>query len=157
MDRAAQGGASLLEVLVTIMIVSLGLLGLGGLQATGLRNNYGSYLRAQAAEYAFDMADRVRANMAHATNYAIKVDKAPEDLAGDQLHNKDLREWLEQLAATLPSGDGSVQIDGDRLTVVVEWDDRRAKAIKDAEDEEDQDETLDNDNTNARFEVVTRL
>lgn len=157
--RLRQNGVSLLEVLVAILVISLGLLGLGGLQATGLRKNYGSYIRAQAAQYAFDMTDRIRANLVNANSYALAINDGKP--TGDTLHNKDRREWLEQLE-TLPAGDGrisltSTTINGSpvlQVTVTVEWDDRRAAAYK---DEALPDETPDNANTNARLVVTTRL
>jgi type IV pilus assembly protein PilV len=44
----SQGGFTLVEVLVAVVILGLGLLGLAGLQAASLRNNHSAYLRSQA-------------------------------------------------------------------------------------------------------------
>jgi type IV pilus assembly protein PilV len=59
-----QGGFTLLEILVAIVVLSLGLLGLAGLQAVSLRNNQAAYYRGIASQQAYDMADRIRANLA---------------------------------------------------------------------------------------------
>lgn len=59
-----QSGFTLLEVLVAIVVLSLGLLGLAGLQAASLRNNQTAYYRGIATQQAYDMADRLRANLA---------------------------------------------------------------------------------------------
>ncbi|HZE18056.1 MAG TPA: type IV pilus modification protein PilV, partial [Mycobacterium sp.] len=67
--RRQQAGVGLMEVLITVLVLSIGLLGLAGLQATGLRNNHGSLLRTQATMLAADMADRIRANPAGLANY----------------------------------------------------------------------------------------
>lgn len=121
-----QSGVSLLEILVAVFIISLGLLGLGGLQATGLRNNTGAYYRSQAALFAFDMTDRMRANAAAALagDYNLAIgNSAP---AGTSLPDVDRREWLA-LLSTLPSGDGAINVAADgTVTVSLQWDDRRA-------------------------------
>ncbi len=55
-------GATLIEVMVALVIVAVGLLGLAGLQATGLNNNGNAEKRTQATIVANDMIERVRAN-----------------------------------------------------------------------------------------------
>lgn len=57
-------GVSLLEVLVALVILSVGMLGLAGLQATGLSANGDAEQRTQAALTANDMIERMRANPA---------------------------------------------------------------------------------------------
>ena len=59
---SSSAGFTLIEVLVALIIVSIGLLGLAGLQATSVRFNQQAYLRSQAVQQAYDMADRIRAN-----------------------------------------------------------------------------------------------
>ncbi len=54
-------GFSLIEVLVATVVLSVGLLGLASLQVSGLRVGQSSFYRAQAAQLATDMADRLRA------------------------------------------------------------------------------------------------
>lgn len=63
---AAARGISLIEILVTLVILAVGLLGLAGLMLDGLRNNQSAYLRTQASILAYDMADRMRINRARA-------------------------------------------------------------------------------------------
>ena len=63
-------GFTLLEVLVALVILSIGLLGLAGLQAASLRYNHSSYLRSQATLIAYDIVDRMRANRQEALNGA---------------------------------------------------------------------------------------
>ncbi len=64
-----QQGLSLLEVLISLVVLSVGLLGIAGMQATGLRNNHSAYTKTQASALAVDMADRIRANADAAANY----------------------------------------------------------------------------------------
>jgi len=75
-------GFTLIEVLITILVVSIGLLGLAGLQINGLRANMGSETRSIATHLANDIAERMHANPlgVDASQYAnidsdnIKVD-----------------------------------------------------------------------------------
>lgn len=60
-------GFTLVEVLVSVLILSTALLGLVGLQTAGMRNIIGSYNRTQASHLASNMADRIRANTADIT------------------------------------------------------------------------------------------
>ncbi len=59
-----QNGVTLLEILVTVVILSLGLLGLAGLQITGLQNNRDAYNSAVAAQTLEDISERIRADLA---------------------------------------------------------------------------------------------
>ena len=55
-------GFTLIEILITVVVVSIGLLGLAGLQINGLRANMGSEARSIATLKANDIAERIRAN-----------------------------------------------------------------------------------------------
>ena len=74
-DLAAlrQGGTSLIEVLVTFIIVAFGLLGLAGLQARMELSEMESYQRAQALVLLNDMANRIATNRINAASYATIV------------------------------------------------------------------------------------
>jgi len=65
-----QSGFTLLEVLVAILVLSIGLLGLAGLMASSIRNNHSAYQRTQATWLAYDMIDRMRVNRANAITSA---------------------------------------------------------------------------------------
>lgn len=55
-------GFTLLEVLIAIVVFSVGLLGLAGLMVLSVKTNHSAYLRTQATFIAESMADRMRAN-----------------------------------------------------------------------------------------------
>ena len=57
-----QDGATLVEVLVTLVLLGIGLLGITSMQNISLKYSYDSYLRTQSALLANDMFDRIRAN-----------------------------------------------------------------------------------------------
>lgn len=125
MSFKQQQGAGMVEVLVAIVIFSLGLLGMAGLQATGVKANYSAYVSAQAAQYAYDMADRMRANRAAARSGNYDLDMADPAPACGDIVTCDQEEWLADIA-TLPAGDGSIVVNGDIITIVVQWNDERA-------------------------------
>lgn len=55
-------GVTLIEVLVALVVLSIGVIGLAALQAQALQMNQGAYMRAQATNLAYDIADRMRTN-----------------------------------------------------------------------------------------------
>lgn len=71
--RAAQRGMTLIEILVAIVVLSVGLLGMAGLQLKGMQVNQGSAYRWQAAMLAEDIADQMRADRANALASAYTV------------------------------------------------------------------------------------
>lgn len=106
-----QVGFSLIEVLVTMVILAFGLLGVAGLLVKGVSNAAASEATSKASQLAADMADRIRANPVVAlsatsqyiTTYAEVPPASPTTIA-----MKDKKEWLEALAAQLPQGDGRI-------------------------------------------------
>jgi type IV pilus assembly protein PilV len=71
LHSARQKGFSLLEVLIAIVVMSLGMLGLASLQMMSLKHNRTAHVRSQATTAAYDILDRMRANRtaADAGNY----------------------------------------------------------------------------------------
>ncbi len=123
----------MIEVLVTLMVLSIGLLGLAAMQANSIQNTHGAYVRTQATYLAYDMLDRMRANMAGVTanNYdnintadgysqpgCITGGCSPADMA---IH--DAAEWETNLAAQLPSGRGTITAAAgiNVFTITVTW------------------------------------
>lgn len=66
-------GFSFVEIMVCVVILSVGLLGLLGLQARGLKSNVSANQRTQATLLAYNMIDRMRANVAEAGKGAASV------------------------------------------------------------------------------------
>jgi type IV pilus assembly protein PilV len=112
-------GTSLIEVLVSLLVLSGGLMGMAGVHAVSLRNNQAAYYRTQATTLTMDMIERMRANK-------TGVDQgAYDDVAGAatascfttasctaaQMAAQDVLDWSNQVAAALPGGDSVVCID----------------------------------------------
>ena len=123
-----QRGVSLIEVLVSVLVVSLGMLGAVALQANALRNNQGSYERTQTAILTQGIFDAMRANMAGVTagsyNTGGMICAAPAEA---DLATRDLARWITSMQAQIHAGAcGAVACAGDACTVQVQWDDSRA-------------------------------
>lgn len=118
-------GMTLIEVLVAVLILSIGLLGLAGLQTLSLRSNHSAYLRSQATILAYDIADRMRANRQSALSgwYNIELEEAAS--SDTSIAATDLKEWKAALSTVLPAGDGSITVNDGNVTIIVAWDDER--------------------------------
>ncbi len=111
--RAKNQGFSLIEVLVTILILTFGLIGVAGLLVGGVANASSSEYLTKANALAADMADRIRANpgpagaMSATTEYSFGYsDNPPASPSG--IAQEDKKAWLEALARQLPGGDGKI-------------------------------------------------
>jgi type IV pilus assembly protein PilV len=129
-SRSKTRGFSLLEVLVALLVLSIGLLGLASLQATTSRFNYGAYLRSQATTLAYDMADRMRANRDEALDGSYDVATFPspapacdDAVAGATVAALDVSGWQRALACSLPGGMGRIDFTGSSVTIGVSWED----------------------------------
>lgn len=122
----ANAGFTLIEVLVTMVIMSVGLLGVAALHTASLRNNLDSALRSQASALASDIADRMRSNRAAALAgaYNIAIGTTVTVVAGSPLADRDKNAWKTLLAQVLPNGDGSVTRNGDVFVITIQWGER---------------------------------
>jgi len=130
-SRAAGGGFTLVEVMVALVVLTVGLLGIASLYVVTLRSSGGAIYRMQAVNLASDMADRIRANRNGRLNY----NNAPANnncygnpavsCSAAQMAVNDLFVWTAQVAAMLPQGAGTVQAAGAAFpytyTINVSW------------------------------------
>lgn len=84
-----QSGFSLIEVLITLIILAIGLMGLAGLQNRMLNAEFESYQRSQALMLVEDMVSRIRSNpaAARASNYSGNAVYGTGNILGDDACN----------------------------------------------------------------------
>ena len=130
-------GFTLLEVLVAMVVLSIGLLGLSGLQTSSLRNNHSAFLRSQATLASNDIIDRMRANSDSALDGDYDIDYTdPTPAAGCSgtcadaaaVASTDLNEWRSYVER-LPDGESQIDVpvpgEPNVAEVRVRWGDAR--------------------------------
>lgn len=125
---AGQAGFSLIEVLVTLVILAFGLLGLAGMQSVGLKNSQGSLVRSKATLFAYDIIDRMRSNCSAALGGDYNIGISASTPTGSSMAAVDVAQWRNGISSALPSGTGSVAVNAasSTVTVVIRWDDSRS-------------------------------
>ncbi len=147
--RPGQRGSSLIEVLVSMIVLAIGILGISAMQTSSLKSNQSSYQRTQAVFHSQDLVERMRSNQAgvRAGNYdapepaltaacLTSAGCSPAELAAH-----DVAEWEASITAGLPFGAATVCIDatpddgtvddaacdgdGELYTIKIWWDDMR--------------------------------
>lgn len=145
-----QRGFTLIEVLVSMLILLVGLLGTASMQLISMQNNQNAYIRSQATHIAAEFLDRIRSNPeAHRAgrydNITLDtVDDVPDSpacvaSAGGCTANKmmvqDVREWAYHFfnvddqagyKPTIPAGSATVSRDAatDEYVVTVFWQEK---------------------------------
>lgn len=124
-------GFSLVEVLIALVVMSVGMLGIAGLYVESMQAGRTSSFRHNAVTLASDVADRIRANPTAGVFYQGvrgnnncvlgNVDCDPEEMAYN-----DIDLWLTQASDTLPNGNVVITHDNtvtpSTYTIVVSWD-----------------------------------
>lgn len=115
LHRNDQSGLSMIEVLVTIVILMVGLLGLAGLMTQGMRSEMESYQRVQALILLQDMMGRINTNRVNAASYVandigILTDGQPAACTAVAIgQSRDRCEWSNALkGAAEKSGANSI-------------------------------------------------
>lgn len=125
-----QAGATMIEVLVTILVLAVGLLGLSATQVMSLKNGNNAHHRYMAALAAHEMAERMRANPdglelasydgKTADGTEASVDCSNGCSAAD-LARLDLYDWGQVISTNLPGGEGQIERAGSTVTLTVTW------------------------------------
>jgi type IV pilus assembly protein PilV len=131
-----EGGFTLLEILVAIVVLSIGLLGLAGLQVVSLNNNQLAYYRSVASQQAYDIADRIRANPQGVANgnYNALDATIPTDpdcvvnsCTPAQMATADHAQWNANNGRLLPAGSGTVAgPTGGPYVITLSWTEKSA-------------------------------
>ena len=145
-------GVTLVEVLVAMLVFSLGLIGAAGLMAMAARANQTAYLRTQVSFLAQNMAERMQANLMGVWNGdydGAYPDASAQDCAAGcaprQQALYDRQRWSSQLQTFLPQAGASIRCNhsgvahaptreqvalrppyGGRCTMAIHWTERAA-------------------------------
>lgn len=101
MPGRGQSGATLIEVLVVVLVLSLGLLGVASLQLMALRNSQQSLQQSLATMYSYALIDSMRANGQAARGGAYNRSAMCSAPSGDSLAEVDLAFWLTAMQGQL--------------------------------------------------------
>ncbi len=145
-----QSGFTLIEVLITLVVFAVGLLGLAALQIRAMQFVHDAYIHSQAQVLAYDVLDRIRANRIEAmslttSNYVLTFDDNPAapgtncaatDCTAPEMAQFDLYEWREMLKEHMPQGKGAISFSdpatGRRIyTIQIQWLDDRTSTVTD--------------------------
>ncbi|WP_051076164.1 type IV pilus modification protein PilV [Thioalkalivibrio sp. ALJ24] len=129
--RSPQLGVTLIEILVTVLVLSIGLIGLASLQGNALKANQSAYMRAQATILAYDILDVMRVDREAALDqdYDGLYESPPAVETGDAFVRVELNRWMTDVDNTLPDPSGRIDTDSNTgiVTIAISWDDTRGE------------------------------
>lgn len=133
-DPSRQSGFTLLEVLIALVVFSVGMLGLAALQAFSVKTNQSANFRSQAVMLSSMILDDMRANRNDvlAGEYYAEYAGTPGTCDDDETEptgtgaSHDIAVWRWRIACLLPSGQGQIAFPGNNVVVVsIKWGDAR--------------------------------
>jgi len=155
----SERGVTLVEALITLLVMSIGLLGIAAMQVIGIQENASALRHSQATWLAYEIADRMRANLPGVANgyYGTVGNPASTATAADcssgtcnceastancsyqDMALYDIYQWRQGLMPTastggLPGGVGTIEdMGGGRLRVRVMWDESAREVRSDSD------------------------
>lgn len=128
-SKRKQAGFSMIEVLITILVFAIGMLGIASLQTAGMRLTRDAELTGQASILATSMADRMRGNISFTSSYSDVdgTDRTCLDEGSDtpeptcSVAEEEMIKWNEEIASVLPAGSGAVTNNLSTYTITITW------------------------------------
>ena len=134
-------GFTLIEVMVSLVVMSIGMLGLASIQAISIQNNQTAYMRTLAMQSAYNIADLIRtgsdsdgtitsvfdavtSTVPSAPTNCIVNDSSTSCSAADMAAS-DIYQWKKNLETLLPSGRGAITRSGSIYEIKIMWDEDR--------------------------------
>lgn len=146
--RSAQTGVGLIEVLISVVVLSFGMLGLAGLQMWSLKNNQSAMERSLAVVQTHSIIDAMRADRANAVAGSFDTSAATsedEPTEATTFATEALANWRTSLIDALgPGATGTVSCEEDLCTITVRWNDERAAAAVEGQ-------------TDTQMEIITQV
>lgn len=128
--KSKQTGTSLIEVMIALLILSIGLLGLAMLQGKSLKLNTDAMLRSQATMLAGQIIESMRVNtLGSSAGHYVATAKPTtcsgcNDTNGEKRANSDLIQWYEAQELVLPAPTSSIAYSGGVYTITMRWNER---------------------------------
>ncbi|MBK3464817.1 MAG: type IV pilus modification protein PilV [Pseudomonas sp.] len=121
-SKGVQQGMTLIEVLVALLILTVGLLGAAAVQINALKYTDSSRMTSQASFIAYDMMDRIRANSG--ANYTVTP---PTSANPGNARDQDLFDFTTSIVNFGgPTATGSITLNQRVYTITITWSDARA-------------------------------
>lgn len=134
-----QSGVGLIEVLVTLLILSTSLITLTAMQNRSLQFNQMAYFRSQANMMAYDILDRIRLNKSNLNNNLASYSIALAAFSGSapssvNITATDIYEWRRDIDARLPNGKGAISCDNatNVCDITISWDEINSTSVANA-------------------------
>ena len=131
-------GFSLVEVLIALVIMSVGMLGIASLYVHGMQAGRTSMFRHNAVTLAGDIADRIRANPSAGAAYegtvpVAAVDCLTTDCDAATMASSDIFTWNAQADVSLPTGHSitvthNAAVNPPTYTIAISWPEPGIKA-----------------------------
>ncbi|MFQ3229000.1 type IV pilus modification protein PilV [Reinekea sp.] len=138
-----QSGSTMIEILVSVLIISIGLLGIAGTQTLGLANSQSALHRSYAAQLSYELADAMRLspnNLAAfdgfetdpAADVALNADCSASNAgcSGAEMVVEFLANWERRIEGNLPDGRADVNLTAGLYVVEIEWKDLRTNQAR---------------------------
>lgn len=121
-----QLGFNLIENLIAIVVLSVGLLGLAGLQAESIKSTNHAQLRTQASQLIKSMSDRMRANRDAAISGRYNTTLTENGNSNNQLPGKnrvgdDISAWWSQVTTAMPGARAEIAVREQTAEITVRW------------------------------------
>ena len=145
MQLSYKKGFSLLEVMISLFILTFGMLGIAGMITQSLKDTQGNNLSMRAEFVAYDVVDRLRANKAQATADAYdgeyEAENADDEDNADDGDNADDNAAVESdlteirsMLQSLPAGQVTIAVESNgSYDVSVQWNNSRTQGGSDEE------------------------
>lgn len=127
-------GFTLVEVLVALVILSVGLLSMATLVMISLQSSQGAYLRSQASLLTYDIVERMRANYTQATStdaYVLTKGASATSnpncktsgCGSSEQAQQDLYDWRKSLSDSIPGASATIaRVDDNEYTIEISWE-----------------------------------
>lgn len=128
-----QTGVGLIEILIAVLVLSVGFLGMAALQSKALSNNNSAMVRSMATIASYSILDAMRVdvpgrNSGDYDGYSVDTSGGCSDPGNGRLSDVILEDWCEELRQTVgPASKGSItSLGGGNYLITITFDDARA-------------------------------